>query len=282
MTHLMHNRRFLLAAIVVTAIGFASGADAQTSNEAVWQQFTDWLVSAPQFDGPREMYNKYRAGLIAKGASTPEADRQMDIIERLMRERPDAYRAMFNNIYRTDNPVFSTQPNALLVATIEQRKPGRALDIGIGQGRNSVSLALKGWDVTGFDASDEGIATAQRNATRAGVKINAVRETEAAFDYGAGQWDLIVFTYEPFPITSAAYVERLGSALKPGGIIVVESLAQDDATPNRTPVSIDPARLLAVFNTQQFRILRFEDTMAKSDWNAGQRRLVRMVAEKRQ
>ena len=58
-------------------------------------------MSAPQFDGPREMYNKYRAGLIAKGASTTEADRQMDIIERLMRERPDAYRAMFNNIYRT-------------------------------------------------------------------------------------------------------------------------------------------------------------------------------------
>jgi len=36
---------------------------------------------------------------------------------------------------------------------------------------------------------------------------------------------------------------------------------------------------LAAFNTQQFRILRFEDIMAKSDWNAGQKRLVRMVAE---
>ena len=94
-------------------------------------------------------------------------------------------------------------------------------------------LALKGWDVTGFDASDEGIATAQRNATRAGVKINAVRETEAAFDYGAGQWDFIVFTYEPFPITSAPYVERLGTALKPGGIIVVESLAQDEQIADR-------------------------------------------------
>jgi hypothetical protein len=110
--HLMPSRRFFLAASVATAIGFASGADAQTSNEAVWQQFTDWLESAPQFDGPREMYNKYRAGLVANGASNSEADRQMDVIERLMRERPDAYRAMFNNIYRTDNPVFSTQPNA--------------------------------------------------------------------------------------------------------------------------------------------------------------------------
>ena len=70
--HLMPSRRFFLAASVVTAIGFASGADAQTSNEAVWQQFTDWLESAPQFDGPREMYNKYRAGLIANGASIPK------------------------------------------------------------------------------------------------------------------------------------------------------------------------------------------------------------------
>ena len=163
------------------------------------------------------MYNDYRGALIAKGASIAEADRQMDIIERLMRERPDAYRAVFNNIYKTDNPVFSTQPNALLIATIEGRTPGRALDIGIGQGRNSVFLALKGWDVTGFDASDEGIAVAQRNAARAGVKIKALRESEATFDYGSGQWDLIVFTYEPFPITSAAYVGRLGNSLKSAG-----------------------------------------------------------------
>ena len=123
-------KRTLIAAMIVAGAGFASHTYAQVSDEEIWQQFTDWLVSAPQFDGPREMYNKYRAGLIAKGASAAGADRQMDIIERLMRERPDAYGAMFNNIYRTDNPVFSTQPNALLVATIEQRKPGRALDIG--------------------------------------------------------------------------------------------------------------------------------------------------------
>jgi hypothetical protein len=36
-----------------------------------------------------------------------------------------------------------------------------------------------------------------------------------------------------------------------------------------------------VFNTQQqFRILRFEDTVAKPDWNAGQKSILRMVAEK--
>jgi 2-polyprenyl-3-methyl-5-hydroxy-6-metoxy-1,4-benzoquinol methylase len=93
-----------------------------------------------------------------------------------------------------------------------------------------VFLALKGWDVTGFDMSDEGIATAQRNAKRAGVKFDAMRETDEAFDYGADKWDLIVFMYEPFPITSATYVDRLRKSLKPGGIVVVESFGEDKPT----------------------------------------------------
>jgi hypothetical protein len=40
--------------------------------------------------------------------------------------------------------------------------------------------------------ANEGIATARRNAERAGVKINAIVGTEDAFDYGAERWDLIV------------------------------------------------------------------------------------------
>ena len=64
---------------------------------------------------------------------------------------------MFDNIYKSDKPGFSTQPNGLLVATVEDRKPGRALDVGMGEGRNSVFLALKGWDVTGFDFLTKGL-----------------------------------------------------------------------------------------------------------------------------
>jgi 2-polyprenyl-3-methyl-5-hydroxy-6-metoxy-1,4-benzoquinol methylase len=254
-------------------------AQVQPSNEAIWQQFTEWLPSAPPVDGPTEIFNQYRSRLIANGASAAEADHQLSIIRRLHRERPDAWRVMFNNIYKSDTPGFSTQPNALLVATVEDRRPGRALDVGMGQGRNSVFLALKGWDVTGFDMSDEGIAIAQRNAARADVKLSAMRETDEAFDYGADQWDLIVFMYEPFPITSAAYVDRLRKSLKPRGIIVIESFGEEAATPNQPATAIDPGRLLNSFH--EFRVLRFEDTVALPDWGQTKRRLVRMVAEKR-
>ena len=209
--------------ILLAAFMLAGHAKAQPSNETIWQQFLQWLSSTPPLDNPGPLFNQYRSRLIAAGASAAEADRQMDIIRRTMRERPDGWRIMFNNIYSSSTPGFVTQPNALLISTVEGRKPGRALDIGMGQGRNSVFLALKGWDVTGFDISDEGLAVAHKNAERAGVKLNAIRETDEAFDYGSDQWDMIVFMYEPFPVTSAAYVERLRKSMKSGGLIVIES-----------------------------------------------------------
>jgi len=265
--------------ILLAAFMLAGHAQAQPSNETIWQQFLQWLSSTPPLDNPGPLFNQYRSRLIAAGASAAEADRQMDIIRRTMRERPDGWRIMFNNIYSSSTPGFVTQPNALLISTAEDRKPGRALDIGMGQGRNSVFLALKGWDVTGFDISDEGLAVAQKNVERAGVKLNAIRETDEAFDYGSDQWDMIVFMYEPFPVTSAAYVERLRKSMKSGGIIVIESFGEEATAPNRPPTAIDPGQLLAAF--KDFRLLHFEDTMAVPDWGQRKRRIVRMVAEKR-
>ena len=252
---------------------------AQPPDETIWKSFMEWLKEAPPVDGPRILFELYQKQLIAKGASEVEADRELAVVRQMHRQRSDGWRVMFNNIYKTTKPGFATQPNALLVTTVEGRKPGRALDVGIGQGRNSVFLALKGWDVTGFDMSDEGVATARKNAEQAGVKLNAIRETEDAFDYGTSQWDLIVFMYEPFPVTSATYVDRLRQSMRPGGIIVIESFGEEEAVAGRPSTAIDPGRLLAAF--RDFRLLRYEDVLGKADWGLDERRLVRMVAERR-
>ncbi len=272
------DRISVVAIVLFAALMLPGHTKAQSSDEEIWQQFLQWLPSAPPTDGLGIMLNQYRSRLISNGASTTEADRQREIIRGMMRERPDGWRILFNNVYSNSTPGFVTHPNALLMATVEGRKPGRALDVGMGQGRNSVFLAIKGWDVTGFDISDEGIAVARKNAERAGVKLNAIRETDEAFNYGSDQWDLIVVMYEPLPLDSAAYAKRLHTSMKSGGLIVIESFAEDPKTPRN--VATDPGRLLTAF--KEFRVLHFEDTVATPDWgDRAKKRVVRMVAENR-
>ena len=252
---------------------------AQPGEEEVWQGFLTWLKTAKATDSPGALFADYQKHLASAGASDDEVKREYAIVSRLMRTRDDGWQVMFNNIYASKQPGFSVRPNGTLVAAVENRKPGRALDAGMGQGRNSVFLALKGWDVTGFDISDEGLAVARKDASKAGVKIRAVQISGAKFDYGTNQWDLIVFSYVPFPLTDPAFVHRLTQALRPGGLVVVESFASDSSAKHRKPVDIDPPRMKAAFEPA-FKIHRFEDQMDTPDWTTEKSRLVRMVAEK--
>ena len=266
------TRRIWLA--LVPALAYAQAPD----DETVWREFVQWLPSGPPSENPASLLEAYRASVLAQGANAAEAERRLNIVRQFMRTRSDGWRQIFNRIYSSARPGFSTQPNALLISTVEGRTPGRALDVGMGQGRNSVFLALKGWDVTGFDVSDGGLAVARQNAAQAGVKINAVLQGNEQFDYGTAQWDLIVITYEPFPVTSEAYVRRLFNALRPGGLLVIESFASDRTAQARKPVDIDPAELLRAMLA--FQILHFQDVEAVPDWDPAKTRLARLVAQK--
>ncbi|MBL0159326.1 MAG: methyltransferase domain-containing protein [Bryobacterales bacterium] len=266
-----------IGAAVVQPLAWGAQADA----ERTWRAFLAWLATIPPNDNPGSLLRDYRAHVLAGGASAAEADGQIKVVMEMMRTREDGWQLIFNKIYAASNPGFSVKPNGLLMSAVEGRKPGRALDVGMGQGRNSVFLAIRGWDVTGFDVSDEGISVARKNAAAAGVAIRAVQKSNSNFDYGTAQWDLVVITYEPFPVTDQAYVQRVWNSLRVGGLLVVESFASDKGAAGRKPVDIDPGELLRAVFAADFRIVRFEDVEGVSDWSLDRTRLARMVAEKR-
>jgi SAM-dependent methyltransferase len=56
-----------------------------------------------------------------------------------------------------------------LVEGADAQPPGAALDLGCGNGRNSVYLAQHGWQVTGVDFVKKAITTARARASAAGV-----------------------------------------------------------------------------------------------------------------
>jgi SAM-dependent methyltransferase len=243
-----------------------------------WLRFLAWLPTAEPRGDVELMLRQHREWLAAHGATEDEAHGAMRDIMRRLNEGGEGWRLLFDKIYASPQPVFRTSANALLAQVATSRRPGRALDVCMGEGRNTVFLAQQGWRTTGIDVSSEGLDQARRRAADASVELTLIQERADAFDYASQRWDLISVCYAPVPITDPAYVARLTQTLEPGGVVVVESFASDREERVRKPVDIDPRDLRDAF--AGFAIEELQDVIDVPDWAQQAERVVRMVAEK--
>jgi SAM-dependent methyltransferase len=182
----------------------------------------------------------------------------------------------WNRVLTAADPRFNTKPNAFLVDMTRDLTPGKALDVGMGQGRNAIYLAQRGWTVTGFDPADKAVAAAQEQAKTLGVPLTALVLRDDQFDFGKDQWDLIVLSYVGARDLDAHVYE----SLKPGGVVVVEAFHRDSTKngPIGGAVVFDTNELLKLFD--RFRILRYEDVEGTADFGLRKERLVRLFAQK--
>lgn len=186
----------------------------------------------------------------------------------------------WNHVYSSPEPFFNTNPNSFLVEVVRNRRPGQALDLGMGQGRNALFLAQQGWDVTGVDISDVGLERAREQAGKMGVKLHAVLRDADDFDFGKDRWDLVALIYFP----PRPYVRRIRDSLKTGGIVVVECFHRETAKKRRIGAGVvfDSNELPKLF--KDFHILRYEEASAPADWLPPKERegsrVVRLLAQK--
>jgi SAM-dependent methyltransferase len=185
--------------------------------------------------------------------------------------------ARWNKVFTSPDSNFNRNPNAFLVETVKPLKPGRALDIGLGQGRNSLWLAQQGWEVTGVDISEEGIRLAREQAAKLGVKLHTVLQSADEFDYRRNQWDLVIgmFMHQIFSRNAAKVID----GLKPGGLVVVEAFHADRSRTLGRPLGYQNNELLRAFD--RLRIMHYQDLTAPADWSGGQPQpVVRFIARK--
>ena len=89
-------------------------------------------------------------------------------------------------------------------------RPGRALDLAAGEGRNAIWLARRGWDVTAVDFSQVALDKGARTlAGDTDVDVGLRRRDDLA---GAGTYDLVVVAYLQLPAD-----ERRAAARASGG-----------------------------------------------------------------
>ena len=124
--------------------------------------------------------------------------------------------------YGTEQLIWKADPNRFLVEEMDALRPGRALDVACGEGRNAVWLASKGWRVTGADFSRAGLAKAQRLATDRGVEVTWVEADVVEWQPPTASFDLVVVMYLHLPAEQRRRaLAHAAAALAPGGVLLV-------------------------------------------------------------
>ncbi|HET9442336.1 MAG TPA: class I SAM-dependent methyltransferase [Acidimicrobiales bacterium] len=124
--------------------------------------------------------------------------------------------------YAAAELVWTAEPNRFVVAELAGTEPGRALDLGCGEGRNAIWLASKGWTATGVDFSGAGLAKAHALAAGREVDVAWVQADLTRYEPPAGHFDLVLLAYLHLPAPQmAAVLASAAGALAPGGVLVV-------------------------------------------------------------
>jgi len=85
------------------------------------------------------------------------------------------------------------EPSGWLVSLASRLlRPGLALDVAGGSGRNALWLAKQGWAVTVLDVSTVGLRVAAQEAARRGLSIETLAFDLETQQLPTGPWDLIL------------------------------------------------------------------------------------------
>ncbi|MCX5198130.1 class I SAM-dependent methyltransferase [Streptomyces sp. NBC_00249] len=143
------------------------------------------------------------------------------------RHQPDPDQApqdYWDGRYLESDRMWSGEPNPALVREVSELPPGRALDLGCGEGADSVWLARQGWRVTGTDISGVALERAALHAAEAGLADRVEwQRHDLAESFPEGEFDLVsacfLHSFGDFP--REKILRAAVTAVAPGGVLLV-------------------------------------------------------------
>lgn len=140
-------------------------------------------------------------------------------------------------------PGGATIPDTRLVELVEgssPMKPGRALDLGCGMGRNAIYLAQRGWEVVAIDLAEYAVETGRRRASAADTSVRFIHGDVtklSEYDIGDG-FSLIVDVgcYQALPAKEqAAHTATVTRIAAPEAVLLMLAIMHIPGKPSLTP-----------------------------------------------
>ena len=154
--------------------------------------------------------------------STPRSDSDLAALDAMLSGREhDWWNAFYANRAKPC-PFFVASPDESLAGWVRDGlvRPGRAVDLGCGHGRNAIFLASHGFSVEAVDYSQAAIDWARERVKETGTQVQLRHQSVFDLNLEAGSYDLVYdsgcFHHLP-PHRRRRYVELVVDALRPGG-----------------------------------------------------------------
>lgn len=126
--------------------------------------------------------------------------------------------------YRSSELVWGAPPNPVVVEFTAALPPGRALDLGCGEGRHALWLAIRAWEVDAVDFSEVALDKARRVAARAPRASRDrlhYRQADVTAISAEHDYDLILSVFLHFPAPQRGkLIDNAINSLKPDGILI--------------------------------------------------------------
>ncbi|MGU3499551.1 FAD-dependent oxidoreductase [Mycobacterium sp. C31M] len=128
----------------------------------------------------------------------------------------------WNAHYGRADRIWSGRVNARVAEVAEGLSPGRALDLGCGEGADAMWLAARGWSVVATDVSDVAL---QRATEDAGELLSHIdfQHHDLEETFPDGQFDLVSaqFLHSKLPMDRVRVLRRAAEAVTPGGTLLI-------------------------------------------------------------
>jgi cyclopropane fatty-acyl-phospholipid synthase-like methyltransferase len=126
--------------------------------------------------------------------------------------------------YATREWLYGKEPSRFLVENQHLLRKGKLLDLGMGEGRNAVYLASKGFQVEGVDFVDKALQRAQQLARDCGLQVNAQNKDIDMLLLPLMVYDTVLIAdYKP----SLRFLKDVNRGLVQGGVIVVDAFTSE-------------------------------------------------------
>jgi len=194
---------------------------------------------------------------------------------------------MWNERYASNEFAYGTEPN-LFLAQNATLLTSPVLSLAEGEGRNAVFLASLGLDVLGVDASDVGLAKAQKLAASRGLAIRTEVADLASYEPPENHFGSVISisAHLPSHLRNRLY-HLVELSLRPSGVILLEAYAKSQISrntggPKDPDMLMDLAELKQQFpNCEPILAQEIEREVIEGEFHTGLACVVQFIARKK-